>query len=469
MAACLGLGMEFYRGLADVELESNSGQDRNPKVQCRLALADSFKSLELDRSFPSVFHSEGMPRVLTSIGASGRIESMPMNNEPSFAVVIPFFNEEGNVGLVCSELQSLLEGELAGGEVILIDDGSSDQTGANLDEFARIRPLFRVFHLEENQGQSAALLFGFSQTTAPILVTMDGDGQNDAEDIAKLLARLEEADMVVGIRMERQDSWMRRKISRIANRVRSEWLGDGVSDSGCALKVFRREVASAFIPIRTLYSFMPSLAVAAGFRVVEEPVKHRRRLHGASNYSVRSFLILPIVDFMGLRWFRARRCQAHSGRRAQEYPVIGTLGEELYRRAFNRWLKTVAFVLVLWSIAFLVILTWKAGDGTPARKISLGRAERIALQRVPEGRIGSEQVRVSNGRPTWAIDVQLPASTDLEEIYIDAVDGHVITSRTESAAEEAGRGSAAEHSETNNREENRNSKDNNSVHSGILQ
>ena len=126
---------------------------------------------------------------------------------------------------------------------------------------------------------------------------------------------------------------MRRKISRIANRVRSEWLGDGVSDAGCALKVFRREVVGAFIPIRTLYSFMPSLAVAAGFRVVEVPVKHRARARGDSKYSVRSFLVLPIVDCIGLRWFRSRRCQPRPSRPSQE--DRGTLAEELSLKAVD--------------------------------------------------------------------------------------------------------------------------------------
>ena len=232
-----------------------------------------------------------------------------MNNEPSFAVVVPFFNEERNVGVVSRELRSVLEGELGGGEVILVDDGSTDQTGTKLDEIARNWPACHVFHLRQNSGQSAALLFGFSQTTAPILITLDGDGQNDPNDIPKLLARLDGVDMVVGARVERQDSWMRRKISRVANHLRSKWLGDGLSDAGCALKVFRREVVSAFIPIRTLYSFMPSLAVAAGFRVAEVPVKHRQRAHGDSKYSVRSFLIRPIVDCIGVHWFRSRRCR----------------------------------------------------------------------------------------------------------------------------------------------------------------
>lgn len=231
-----------------------------------------------------------------------------MNAAPSFAVVVPFFNEGENVGAVCEELKLVLAADYPDAEVILIDDGSTDETAQVLDDFAHGWPAVRVHHLRMNRGQSGALLFGFKQTNAPVFVTMDGDGQNDPRDIPKLLARLVDADMVVGVRVERKDSWARRKISRIANRFRSRWLGDGVSDSGCALKVFRREVVNSFIPIRTLYSFMPAFAVAAGFRVQEEPVQHRARVHGDSRYSVASFLFLPIVDFLGVKWFGARRC-----------------------------------------------------------------------------------------------------------------------------------------------------------------
>lgn len=246
-----------------------------------------------------------------------------MSETPSIAVVVPFFNEAANLEAVCGELRDVLTKELSDVEVALIDDGSSDGTGAKLEAIARGWPEARVFRLRENKGQSAALLFGFSKTTAPIIVTMDGDGQNDPHDIPRLLARLVEADMVVGVRVDRQDTWMRRRISRIANQVRSDLLGDGVSDSGCALKAFGREVVGAFIPIRTLYSFMPALAVAAGFCVVEEPVRHRARAQGSSRYTTASFLILPIIDFVGLRWFRWRRCRGEGSSRFKNHPTTG--------------------------------------------------------------------------------------------------------------------------------------------------
>ena len=191
---------------------------------------------------------------------------LSMIKQPSLAVIVPFFNEEEAVGKVCGELRSVLDLRLPDTDVILLDDGSGDRTGERLNRIAATWPQCRVFRLEQNRGQSAALLFGFGKAEAPILATMDGDGQNDPNDLVRLLGRMDEADMVVGKRMDRQDFWTRRTVSRVANLVRSRWLGDGVSDAGCALKVFRREVVEAFIPI--LYP-TPSCQLWRWRRVIE--------------------------------------------------------------------------------------------------------------------------------------------------------------------------------------------------------
>ncbi len=358
-----------------------------------------------------------------------------MNGNAALAVVIPFFNEDRSVEAVCRELQTILDCSFPSAEVILVNDGSSDKTAARLEEIGAGWSQAQVFHLAENQGQSAALLFGFAKTTAPIIVTMDGDGQNDPNDIKRLLPRLEEADMVVGVRINRQDSWMRRKISWVANVVRSALLGDGVSDAGCALKAFRREVVNSFIPIRTLYSFMPALAVAAGFRVVEEPVRHRPRHDGISKYTVRSFLVLPIIDFVGLKWFGVRRCRAQSTRWPNDKRI--SLGNEIHRRGFQVRMKMTSLIL-LGAAALIIIFAHQTRSvSTYDKRIDLHRAEAIALSQVPKGQLGVEECRTENNRLTWAIDVHVPHSTDLREIDIDALSSRIIATRTETAAEEA--------------------------------
>jgi len=138
---------------------------------------------------------------------------------------------------------------------------------------------------------------------------MDGDGQNDPADISSMLHLLNTTDaaMVTGLRANRKDSWLRHRMSRIANAVRQKILHDGVTDSGCALKAFRKEVLRSLIPIRTLYSFIPALAVAAGFRVIEVEVNHRPRKTGTSKYGLGVMLWRPVVDMIGIWWFIHRR------------------------------------------------------------------------------------------------------------------------------------------------------------------
>ena len=357
-----------------------------------------------------------------------------MTGEPTFAVVVPFFNERSSVDAVCLELKTVVEKELPGCEVVLVDDGSSDGTAAALDDLGRHWPNCRVYHLEENQGQSAALLFGFGKTTASFIVTLDGDGQNDPHDIPKLLARLDEVDMVIGARVSRQDSWGRRVVSRIANRIRSRWLGDGVSDAGCALKIFRREVASAFIPIRTLYSFMPALAVAGGFRVAEVPVAHRPRVHGNSRYTLRSFLFLPIVDFIGLTWFKTRRCKAKPYRELNGDDA-GLI--EAFDRSAMRKALAIASVLALLGILLASLLPSRTvPSGPESGRVSLARAERIALRQVRHGQLTALELRQEEGRLIWQVDVRRPKSANTTEIDIDAVTGLMIATRTESPEEE---------------------------------
>jgi glycosyltransferase involved in cell wall biosynthesis len=228
---------------------------------------------------------------------------------PDVSVVIPFYDEEESAGPLLAELRPVLDGLGRPYEVVLVNDGSRDATGARLQAAADGWPEVRVLELERNQGQACALLCGLRAARGDALVTLDGDGQNDPADIPRLLARLADADFVAGVRAERHDSALRKWMSRTANRARARVLGDGLRDSGCALKAFRREVVDVFLPIRTLYSFMPALAVGAGFRVVEAEVSHRERERGTSKYGLRVMLWRPAVDMLGVKWFLARRIQ----------------------------------------------------------------------------------------------------------------------------------------------------------------
>jgi dolichol-phosphate mannosyltransferase len=227
---------------------------------------------------------------------------------PDFSVVIPFYNEESNVGPVLQELRQSLERQPGSFEIVLVNDGSTDNTRVFLEREIANWPYARLLHLPRNVGQAAALLTGIRAAQGRDVVLLDGDGQNDPADIAKALSLLDRYDFVIGHRVRRHDSLKRRLISRLGNSVRRLFVNDGASDAGCGLKVFRREVRDAFIPIRTLYSFMPALAKAAGFSIGEIPVTHRPRRSGTPKYNLRVFLWRPALDLLGIWWFSRRRC-----------------------------------------------------------------------------------------------------------------------------------------------------------------
>jgi dolichol-phosphate mannosyltransferase len=230
--------------------------------------------------------------------------------KPAVSILVPFFNEEDNVDPLLTEIRAVCDTLEHTYEAIFINDGSTDDTGRRLAEATENWPQAKSLHTSANNGQAAALYFGMKLAAGDIVVTLDGDGQNDPADIPRLLSMLGDFDMVAGVRASRQDSWLRLLMSRLANGVRSRILQDGLGDTGCALKAFRREVIDSFIPIRTLYSFMGAMAVAAGFRIRQVEVIHRPRTHGESKYGLSVFWWKPLIDMMGVYWFSRRRLPA---------------------------------------------------------------------------------------------------------------------------------------------------------------
>lgn len=191
-------------------------------------------------------------------------------------------------------------------EVLLVDDGSTDATGLLIEEAAHRWPEVRALHCAQNIGQAGALLQGLRTAAGEWILTMDGDGQQDPADFCVLLQRITDADFVIGIRQPRCDSWLRRAMSKLANTVRSRVLQDRVTDAGCALKVFRRQIVGSLLPIRSLYSFVPAMAVNAGYKVVEVPVSHLPRRHGHSSYGLSVFFWRPAADMIALWWLFRR-------------------------------------------------------------------------------------------------------------------------------------------------------------------
>ena len=230
----------------------------------------------------------------------------PVEPAPVLTVVIPFLNEAESIAPLLAELRDTLNALQVAAEVIAVNDGSTDATGPALDAVARTWPALHVMHFPQNRGQAAALWHGFRQARGTWLAMLDGDGQNPPAEFARLWPLRDTADMIAGARTGRQDSALRRTMSRVANAIRRAALGDGVSDTGCSLKLFRREVAASFLPIRTMYSFLPAFAVAAGYTVREVAVGHRHRRAGVSKYGFGVMAVFPLLDLVSLCWLLRR-------------------------------------------------------------------------------------------------------------------------------------------------------------------
>jgi dolichol-phosphate mannosyltransferase len=228
------------------------------------------------------------------------------------SIVIPLCDEAGNVEALCEELHRKLAGEVAH-ELLFVDDGSSDGT---FEVLARMRakvPGMRVLRHACNAGQSAAMLTGVRAARADWVATLDGDGQNDPADVLKLWSRAatepDPAGLYIGHRLARHDDRVRIVSSRVANAVRSRLLGDRVPDTGCGIKLFRRNVFLALPYFDHMHRFLPALVQREGLRVVSVPVSHRRRLAGRSKYGVGNRLWAGIVDMAGVIWLQRRRRQ----------------------------------------------------------------------------------------------------------------------------------------------------------------
>lgn len=220
---------------------------------------------------------------------------------PEISLVIPLYNEVENIRPLQRELRAALAGYSH--EVILVDDGSTDGTAAAVE----ITPEVRLLEFTKNAGQSAAMLAGMQAARGAVIVLLDGDLQNDPQDIPTLLAEIEKgADLVCGYRAKRMDSLVKKLTSRIANFIRSRFVADGVRDTGCTLKALRRECVPALVPFKGLHRFIPALIKNAGFRIVEIPVHHRARQFGASKYGLGNRAIRATLDMLGVRWLQAR-------------------------------------------------------------------------------------------------------------------------------------------------------------------
>lgn len=232
---------------------------------------------------------------------------MSLSPGPTLSLVVPVHNEEENLRPLWAEIHALLATLPVAAEVLFVNDGSTDGSSAVLDALRTADPRIRVLDHDRNHGLTAALDCGFRHARGAVVGMLDADGQNPPGEIATLLAALPGADMVIGWRRERNDPWIKRISSKIANAYRNRRTREQVHDTGCGLKVFRREILDRVKLYNGLHRFLPTLARMEGFRVAEVVVQHRPRQGGRSHYGVWNRLGKGLEDVKAVRWMWRNR------------------------------------------------------------------------------------------------------------------------------------------------------------------
>ena len=317
-----------------------------------------------------------------------------MSARPQVSIVIPVFNEAENVGDLHRELTASMEAFGRPYEVLFVDDGSRDQTLARLVEIEDRDPRVRVLRLRRNFGQTAAFSAGFDHARGDVVVTSDGDLQNDPADIPRLVTRLDDGfDMVCGWRRDRQDTASRKVPSRFANRLISWATGVRLNDYGCSLKAMRVEVVRNMRLYGEMHRFIPAIASWMGVSIDEMPVNHRARTRGTSKYGIgRTFRVL--LDLFTVKFLLA----------------YGTRPSHL----FGQW-GLLSGVVGMAILVYLTYVKFYLGESIWGRPLLLGGMLLVitGVQLVSTGLLAEMLVRTyheSQGKPTYVVKEIRPAA-----------------------------------------------------------
>ena len=240
-----------------------------------------------------------------------QVNDTNIQSAPALSVVVPVHNEAENIKPLIAEIMATLE-SVERYEIIYINDCSRDNTPEKLTSLDRKFEVLRVLTHQKQSGQSAAIRTGVKAARGDLIATLDGDGQNDPADIPKLLKAYREqavADariLIAGFRARRQDSFIKRLSSKIANGIRSSLLGDATPDTGCGLKIFRREDFFDLPGFDHMHRFLPALMIRNGGQVISVEVSHRPRERGKSKYGTLDRLWVGITDLIGVMWLKRR-------------------------------------------------------------------------------------------------------------------------------------------------------------------
>jgi dolichol-phosphate mannosyltransferase len=226
--------------------------------------------------------------------------------EIDISVVVPVYNEEKNLPLLISQLAEVLQPLGKSYEMVFVDDGSTDKSRKILKEMAVEYPEIRMIGFKRNCGETAAGAAGLKEAKGAIVMTIDADLQNDPKDIPTMLDYLKEYDMVTGWRQKRDDPWVKRITSKIANKIRNGLSGEMIQDSGCTFRAYKRECLQNLKLYKGMHRFMPTLVKMEGYRVIEIPIAHHPRKFGVSKYTTWNRTWRAFVDLLAVRWMKSR-------------------------------------------------------------------------------------------------------------------------------------------------------------------
>lgn len=232
--------------------------------------------------------------------------SIEQNEQIEISVVVPVYNEEGNLPVLIPALVEVLKNLGRSYEMIFVDDGSSDESRRILKEMASEHASLRILRFKENRGLSTALVAGMREAQGEIIVTLDSDLQNDPADIPRLLEYLDRYDMATGWRQKREDKWLKKISSKIGNLVRNWVSGENIQDSACTLRAFKKECIQEIPVFNGMHRFLSTLVKMRGFGIIEVPVAHHPRRFGKSKYNIRNRMVRSFIDLLAVRWMKRR-------------------------------------------------------------------------------------------------------------------------------------------------------------------
>ncbi len=228
------------------------------------------------------------------------------NHPIDISVVVPVYNEEENLPVLIPKIAEVLRPLGKTYEMIFVDDGSKDRSRRFLKEMALQYPQIRILGFKKNCGETAAGAAGIKEARGGIIITIDADLQNDPKDIPKMLDYLKEYDMVTGWRQKREDSWVKRITSKIANRIRNSLSGEEIRDSGCTFRAYKRECLQEIKLYKGMHRFIPTLVKMEGYRVIEIPIAHHPRKFGVSKYTTWNRMWRAFIDLLAVKWMKSR-------------------------------------------------------------------------------------------------------------------------------------------------------------------